>query len=156
MKTVPPATAIQKVEVLLPAIFSALHVYLPESSNRARRIVKVLLLVRFTPSLVQSISGVGKPLKEHLNSSDELYVTDWFLISGFLPGGPGHRINKKNLKRAKVWKKKKTSENERSNRRNTTVGQNLPVTVMWKADSFFPSLFLALHVIDQDFHNSHD
>ena len=67
MKTVPPATAIQKVEVLLPAIFSALHVYLPESSNRARRIVKVLLLVRFTPSLVQSISGVGKPLNEHLN-----------------------------------------------------------------------------------------
>ena len=106
MKTVPPATSIQKVEFLLPSIFSALHVYLPESSNRAWRMVRVLLLVRFTPSLVQSISGVGKPLNEHLNWSDELYVTDWFLSSGLIPGGPGHRINKKNSKKAKVRRKR--------------------------------------------------
>ena len=154
MKTVPSATSIQKVKSLLPSLFSALHVYLPESSNRAWRIVRVLLLVRFTPSLVQSISGVGKPLNEHLNWSDELYVTDWFLSSGLIPGGPGHRINKKNSKKAKVRRKDIRKWEEQH--KETKVSQHLPVTVIWKADSFFPSLFLALHVIDQDFHNSLD
>ena len=139
MKTVPPATSIQKVEFLLPSIFSALHVYLPESSNRAWRIVRVLLLVRFTPSLVQSISGVGKPLNEHLNWGDELYVTDWFLCSGLIPGGPGHRINKKNSKKAKVWEKNIRKWEEQQ--KETKVSQHLPVPIVWKANSFFPSLF---------------
>ena len=67
MRTVPPATSIQKVEFLLPSLFLALQVYGPESFNLAWRIVRMLLLPRLTPSLVQSISGVGKPLREQIN-----------------------------------------------------------------------------------------
>ena len=102
-------------------------------------IVRVLLLVRFTPSLVQSISGVGKPLNEHLNWSDELYVTDWFLSSGLIPGGPGHRINKKNSKKAKVCEKNIRKWEDQQ--METKVSQHLPVPVIWKTNSFFPSFF---------------
>ena len=119
MRTVPPFTLIQKVDFMLPSRFSALHVYSPESSNLAWRIMRVFFLPRYIPSLVQSTSGVGKPLREHLNWRGELYVTDWFLSSGLISGGPGQRIQKYNSKKVKVWKrkkkKKKTSENEKSN-----------------------------------------
>ena len=38
-----------------------------------------VVVTKFNPSLIQSISGVGKPLKEHLNWGDDLEVTDWLL-----------------------------------------------------------------------------
>ena len=106
MRTVPPATSIQKVEFFLPSLLLALQVYWPESSSLAWRIVRVLLLPRFTPSLVQSILGEGKLLTEHLRWSDELYVTDWFLSSGLISGGPEYIINKQNLKKGKRMTKK--------------------------------------------------
>ena len=107
MRTVPPATSIQKVEFLLPSPFLALQVYWPESSNLAWRIVRMLLLLIFNPSLVQSILGEGKLLTEQWNWSDELYVTDWFLSSGLISGGPGYRINKQNSKKGKRMTKTK-------------------------------------------------
>ena len=71
------------------------------------------MLPRFNPSLVQSISGVGKPPKEHLNWSGDLYVTDWFLSSGLISGGPGHRIQKYKSKTVSGMKKKKKEKNLR-------------------------------------------
>ena len=123
-----PATSIQKVEFLLPSLLLALHVYLPESSNLAWRILRMLLLLIFNSSLVQSISGVGKPPREHSNSSGELYVTNWSLSSGLISGGPGHRINKHNAKR---WKNEKTKQKKRKREeqlKETNVSQHLPVT----------------------------
>ena len=113
MRTVPPFTLIQKVDFMLPSRFSALHVYSPESSNLAWRIMRVFFLPRYIPSLIQSTSGVGKPLREHLNLRGELYVTDWFLSSGLISGGPGQRIQKYNSKKVKVWKRKKEKKNVR-------------------------------------------
>ena len=68
--------------------------------------VRVFLLPWFNPSSVQSISGVRKPPREQMNWGGELYVTDWFLSSGLISGGPGHRINKHNSKKVKLWQKK--------------------------------------------------
>ena len=87
--------------------------------------MRVLLLPRFSPSLVQSISGVGKPLREQLNWSDVLYVTDWFLSSVLISGGPGHRIQKYNSKKVKVWKKKKK---KRQKIRRATEGNKIKST----------------------------
>ena len=67
-----------------------------------------------------------------MNWSDELYVTDWFLSSGLIPGGPGHRINKKNSKKAKVWEKNIRKWEEQQ--KETKVSQHLPVPVVWKAN----------------------
>ena len=113
MRTVPPFTSIQKVDFLLPVGFLALHVYSPESSNLAWRIVRVFFLPILIPSLVQSTSGVGKPLKEQLNWRGKLYVTDWLMSQGLISGGPGRGIKKHSSK--KVKKKKKKTENEKSN-----------------------------------------
>ena len=126
-----PATSIQKVEFLLPSLLLALHVYLPESSNLAWRILRMLLLLISKSSLVQSISGVGTPPREHSNSSGELYVTNWSLSSGLISGGPGHRINKHNSKRWKNEKRKqsKTKKRKREEQlKETNVSQHLPVT----------------------------
>ena len=106
MRTVPPFTRIQKVDFLLPMGFLALHVYSPESSNLAWRIMRVFFLPRFIPSLVQSTSGVGKPLREQLNWRGELYVTDWLMSWGLISGGPGHGIKKHNSKEVKKGGKK--------------------------------------------------
>ena len=43
-----------------------------------------------------------------------MYVTDWFLSPGLIPGGPGDGINKHNSKKMKIREKKGT-ENEKSN-----------------------------------------
>ena len=76
----------------------------------------MILLPRFTPSSVQSISGVGKPLRQQMNWSDELYITDWFLSSVLISGGPGHRIHKCNSKKVKVQKKKKKKKRQKIRR----------------------------------------
>ena len=101
MTTLPPSTSIQKVNFLLPLLLFALHVYWPESSSLAWRMLRVLLLPRCIPFLVQSISGIGKLRREQSNRSDELYLTDWFLSSGLISGGPGHGTNKHKWKKVK-------------------------------------------------------
>ena len=85
----------------------------------------MILLPRFTPSLVQSISGVGKPLRQQINWSDELYITDWFLSSVLISGGPGRRIHKYNSKKVKVQKKK---EKKRQKIRRATEGNKIKST----------------------------
>ena len=105
MRTVPPFTSIQKVDLMLPLWFLALHVYSPESSNLAWRIMRVLFLPRSISPLVQSTSGVGKPLREQFNWRDELYVIDRFLSSGLIPGRPEDGINKHNSKKMKIREK---------------------------------------------------
>ena len=122
-----PVTVIWKADSFLSSLLLALHLYWPASPKVTRLIVKMLLLLRLNPSLVQSISGVGKPLTEHLNWSDELYVTDWFLSSGLISGGPGHRINKKNFKKVEVWKEQ---QKIRRATERKWVSQHLPVTVI--------------------------
>ena len=107
MRTVPPFTSIQKVEMMLPMRFLALHVYSPESSNLAWRIMRVFFLPRSISPLVQSTSGVGKPLREQFNWRDELYVIDRFLSSGLIPGRPEDGINKHNSKKMKIREKNK-------------------------------------------------
>ena len=107
MTTLPPSTSIQKVNLLLPLLLFALHVYWPESSSLAWRMLRVLLLPRCIPFLVQSISGVGKLRREQSNRSDELYLTDWFLSSGLISGGPGHGTNKQKWKKVKEITRKK-------------------------------------------------
>ena len=106
MRTVPPFTSIQKVDLMLPMRFLALHVYSPESSSLAWRIMRVFFLPRSISPLVQSISGVGKPLREQFNWRDELYVIDRFLSSGLIPGRPGDGMNKHNSKKMKIREKK--------------------------------------------------
>ena len=79
------------------------------------------MLPRLNPSLVQSISGAGKPPKEHLNWSGDLYVTDWFLSSGLISGGPGHRKNSKvQVKNGERYEKKgkKTQKIRRATKGN--------------------------------------
>ena len=107
MRTVPPFTSIQKVDLMLPMRFLALHVYSPESSNLAWRIMRVLFLPRSISPLVQSTSGVGKPLRKQFNWRDELYVIDRFLSSGLIPGRPEDEINKHNSKKMKIREKNK-------------------------------------------------
>ena len=101
----------------------------------------MLLLPRFTPSLVQSISGVGKPLIEQMKWSDELYVTDWFLSSVLISGGPGHRIQKYNSKKVKVWKKKKKKKRQKI--RRATEGNKIKSTFTCDCNmkSWFTFLF---------------
>ena len=144
MRTVPPATSIQKVEFFLPSLLLALQVYWPESSSLAWRIVRVLLLPRFTPSLVQSILGEGKLLTEHLRWSDELYVTDWFLSSGLISGGPEYIINKQNLKKGK----RMTKKNYKMRRESKGDKTKLTFTYDCNMKCWFnvPSNVLALHV----------
>ena len=114
MTTLPPSTSIQKVNFLLPLLLFALHVYWPESSSLAWRMLRVLLLPRCIPFLVQSISGVGKLRREQSNRSDELYLTDWFLSSGLISGGPGHGTNKHKWKKVKEITRK--NEKGKSNK----------------------------------------
>ena len=105
MRTVPPFTSIQKVDLMLPMKFLALHVYSPESSNLAWRIMRVFFLPRSISPLVQSTSAVGTPLREQFNWRDESYVIDRFLSSGLILGRPGDGINKHNSKKMKIREK---------------------------------------------------
>ena len=77
--------------------------------------LRVLLLPRCIPSLVQSISGVGKLGREQVNRRDELYVADRFLSSRLISGGPGHGTNKHKSKKVKEITRK--NENEKSNKK---------------------------------------
>ena len=127
MRTVPFITSIQKVDFLLPMGFVALHVYSPESSNLAWWIVRVFFSPRFIPSLVQSTSGVGKPLTEQLNWRGELYVTDWLMSWGLILGGPGHGINKHISKR---WKMRKKEQKMKRVTGREKINLHFPFTVL--------------------------
>ena len=82
-------TSIQTVALIFPALFSAVHPYWPPSLRVTLLMVRVLLLTKYVPFLVQVTFGSGSPLSLHVILDRECKDTDTdsSLRSGFSFGG---------------------------------------------------------------------
>ena len=84
-----PKTSIQTVALIFPALFSAVHPYWPASFRVTFLMIRVLLLTKQVPFLVQVTFGSGSPLSVHVILNKECKYTDIdsFLRPGLTFGG---------------------------------------------------------------------
>ena len=84
-----PVTSIQIVALIFPALFSAVHPYWPASLRVTFLMVRMLLLTKWAPFLVQVTIGSGSPPSVHVMLDKECKYTDIdsSLRSGFSFGG---------------------------------------------------------------------